>query len=194
MRPRCSFLSIPGEEQMKSVARLALLCALFAFSTTAACAKEAAKDEKAAAKPINKICPVEGGEVDPAATLEHEGKIIGFCCAGCDEEFKKDPAKYMAIIAKETAAEDAKAGKKDGAKGEEKKPKLNATCPVSGDDADPTMTTEYKGRTLAFCCEDCIKEFEKNPKKYLAKLEKQEKEREKEAADPANDKGEKSEK
>ena len=191
---------------MKLMLRTALLCALFGLSSSAAFAKDAApakdaKKDAKAAKPINKICPVEGGEIDPEVTITHKGKVIGFCCAGCDEEFKKDPAKYLAIIAKEGEKDakkegDAEAkGEKHGgdkeAKGEDDKhaadkdadkaegeaaeAKLNAKCPVSGDDADKAMTVDYKGRTVAFCCEDCAKDFEKNPKKYLASLEAQDK-------------------
>ena len=140
------------------------LCAALAFIGSAHAADDTGKKE--AAKPINKKCPVERGDVDPEVTVQHEGKTIGFCCAGCDEEFKKDPAKYMAVIAK-----DQKADKK----GEKEEPKLNAKCPVTDDDADKTITKEYKGRKIAFCCEDCVKDFEKDPKKYIAKLEKAEK-------------------
>jgi len=144
---------------MKSLFCCVALCVTLAFGVTARAAEAAKKEDGKAAKPINTKCPVEGGDVDPKVTIQHEGKTIAFCCAGCDEEFKKDPAKFMAIIAKE---------KKEA-------PKLNAKCPVSDDDADATLTKEYKGRTIAFCCEECIKDFDKDPKKYVAKLEKQEK-------------------
>jgi YHS domain-containing protein len=44
----------------------------------------------------NKVCPVKGEEVDAEApTVEYNGKVIGFCCPGCDLKFKKDPEKYM---------------------------------------------------------------------------------------------------
>jgi YHS domain-containing protein len=44
----------------------------------------------------NKICPVTGEEVDPETlTVEYKGKVIGFCCPGCDKKFKKDPEKYI---------------------------------------------------------------------------------------------------
>jgi YHS domain-containing protein len=160
---------------MKSLATAALLiCSLFAVPSFAA-EKDAAKDKKAAT-PINKKCPVEHGEVDPEVTVQHEGKTIGFCCAGCDTEFKKDPAKYMAVIAKEEApAKDAEKDKKDAKKKDEakKKAELNTKCPVTGDEADKTITTEYKGRTVAFCCEPCIEDFDKDPKKYIDKLDKE---------------------
>ena len=44
----------------------------------------------------NKVCPVKGEEVDvDAPTVEYNGKLIGFCCPGCDSKFQKDPEKYM---------------------------------------------------------------------------------------------------
>ena len=38
---------------------------------------------------------------------------------------------------------------------------------------EQVMKVEYQGKTYAFCCEDCIKAFKKNPEKYLKKLAKQ---------------------
>ena len=55
---------------------------------------------------------------------------------------------------------------------------------MTDDDADKTITKEYKGRTIAFCCEDCVKDFEKDPKKYVEKLEKAEKEAKKKEEAP----------
>ncbi|MFC2084460.1 YHS domain-containing protein [Bacteroidota bacterium] len=44
----------------------------------------------------NKFCPVGGKEVDPnSPTVNYKGKVIGFCCPGCDGKFKEDPKKYM---------------------------------------------------------------------------------------------------
>lgn len=58
-------------------------------------AKTTAK--KAETKAIwNKVCPVMGNAVNPKTpTAEYKGKTIGFCCAGCDAKFKKDPETYM---------------------------------------------------------------------------------------------------
>lgn len=42
--------------------------------------------------------PVCGMTVDPSrakVTEEHAGKMYYFCCAGCKEKFKADPAKYL---------------------------------------------------------------------------------------------------
>ena len=43
----------------------------------------------------NKVCPVEGGPIDEdTPTVEYNGKVYGFCCPGCDEDFAKNPEKY----------------------------------------------------------------------------------------------------
>jgi YHS domain-containing protein len=47
---------------------------------------------------------------------------------------------------------------------------VNTKCPVSGEDIDPSKTIVYKGQTIAFCCPDCEKAFNKDPEKYMAKL------------------------
>lgn len=59
-------------------------------------AKMDATDETAAVQIWNKVCPVKGEEIDlDAPTVEYNGKLIGFCCPGCDSKFQKDPEKYM---------------------------------------------------------------------------------------------------
>ena len=40
-------------------------------------------------------CPVMSGNIDKNIYVDYEGKRIYFCCTGCVEEFKKDPAKYL---------------------------------------------------------------------------------------------------
>ncbi len=48
---------------------------------------------------------------------------------------------------------------------------VNTHCAVNPDDpADPTITVQYKGRTIGFCCESCIEEFNRDPEKYIAKM------------------------
>ena len=47
-------------------------------------------------KPVNTKCAVMSqDDVDPAVTLEYNGKLVGFCCKDCIPDFKKDPEKYM---------------------------------------------------------------------------------------------------
>lgn len=47
---------------------------------------------------------------------------------------------------------------------------VNSKCPVSGEDIDAKETIVYKGKTIAFCCADCVAAFNKDPEKYVAKM------------------------
>jgi len=44
------------------------------------------------------------------------------------------------------------------------------TCPVMGGAIDKQYFTEYKGKTVYFCCAACKPDFDKDPEKYVAKL------------------------
>ncbi|HVV00485.1 MAG TPA: YHS domain-containing protein [Verrucomicrobiae bacterium] len=47
-------------------------------------------------------------------------------------------------------------------------------CVVSGEklnEMGKPYEYEYKGREIKFCCKDCVKDFNKNPQKYIKKLE-----------------------
>lgn len=61
---------------------------------------------------------------------------------------------------------------------EDKKPAATpdklATCPVSGDklgEMGKPYVFEYKGREVKLCCPDCKKDFQKDPAKYMKKIE-----------------------
>jgi hypothetical protein len=46
----------------------------------------------AGAEPVNKTCPIKGGEVDlESPTRQFKGVTIGFCCPGCEAKWDKKP-------------------------------------------------------------------------------------------------------
>jgi YHS domain-containing protein len=48
---------------------------------------------------------------------------------------------------------------------------VNKKCPVTGEDVNAKgKTVQYKGKTVGFCCDDCIDLFNKNPDKYADKI------------------------
>jgi YHS domain-containing protein len=47
---------------------------------------------------------------------------------------------------------------------------VNSVCPVSGEEIDSEITATYNGKTYAVCCKSCLKKFNKDPEKYVAKL------------------------
>jgi YHS domain-containing protein len=54
------------------------------------------------------------------------------------------------------------------------KPYTLKTCIISGDKlgemGDPFVYA-YKGREIKFCCKGCLKDFNKDPEKYVKKIE-----------------------
>jgi hypothetical protein len=49
------------------------------------------------------------------------------------------------------------------------------TCVVSGEqfggDLGPPIKIEYNGREVILCCKSCVKKFQREPEKYLSKLD-----------------------
>lgn len=46
-------------------------------------------------------------------------------------------------------------------------------CPVLGNSVNKNVHTDYNGKRIYFCCPPCIKEFKKNPEKYMKQFEKE---------------------
>jgi hypothetical protein len=67
---------------------------------------------------------------------------------------------------------------KDGTKGEKVKPYPLKTCVVTGEKlgemGKPYVFT-HEGREIKLCCKGCLRAFNKEPAKYLKKLEEAEK-------------------
>ena len=75
----------------------------------------------------------------------------------------------------EKLQDNAKAIAKSANAAEKAKPYPLAKCLVSGNDLDSMggpITKVYNGQEIKFCCKPCIKKFEANQAKYLAKLPK----------------------
>ena len=43
-------------------------------------------------------CPVMGNPINKDIFTEYKSKKVYFCCAGCKEEFEKEPEKYIAKL------------------------------------------------------------------------------------------------
>jgi YHS domain-containing protein len=44
-------------------------------------------------------------------------------------------------------------------------------CPVMKGKVDTKYFVDYQGKRIYFCCSGCIEEFNKDPEKYLKKME-----------------------
>lgn len=65
--------------------------------------------QSVAAATVNAYCPIMGGKVSPDAnTVEWNGKVVGFCCDGCDEKFValSDDEKAEKLAEAEAKSED----------------------------------------------------------------------------------------
>jgi YHS domain-containing protein len=75
---------------------LALTLAAFAAGSLWSTEVRAAAEAKPAPPAATQTkCPVLGGDVNKQVYVDYKGKRIYFCCEGCDQEFKKDPEKYL---------------------------------------------------------------------------------------------------
>ena len=45
--------------------------------------------------------------------------------------------------------------------------------PLWGGTVNQSLYADYEGKRVYFCCEGCVPEFQKNPAKYISKLEKE---------------------
>ena len=49
---------------------------------------------------------------------------------------------------------------------------VNTTCIMSGKPIKDGVTSEYKGKTVGFCCTNCKARFDSNPGKFGKKIAK----------------------
>lgn len=52
----------------------------------------------------------------------------------------------------------------------------NQFCPVSGDKVNPDVSYVHEGKRYLFCCKMCIRDFKKDPAKYIDKMKPSEEE------------------
>lgn len=70
------------------------------------------------------------------------------------------------IAVAEDAPPPAKAAEKSAVK-------KQTTCPITGEQLlDKKVYVDADGKRVYFCCKDCIDKFNKDPAKYISKLEK----------------------
>jgi YHS domain-containing protein len=80
-------------------------------------------------------------------------------------------AAVLAVVPVVSRADDASAG---GAADNQPKPDTLTTCPVSGDklgEMGKPYVFVYQGQEVKLCCPNCKKDFDKDPAKYLKKIE-----------------------
>jgi len=133
-------------------------------------------------KPINAMCPI-GKEpiVASAGTIEYKGKVLGFCCPGCDEQFmawdeqRRDEFVRVSLAAHEGAEAPTFSASRPGASVGPSYPYTLDTCPISGQklgSMGEPIVREYGGREVRFCCDGCIGKFKAAQAKHWAEIDK----------------------
>ena len=92
------------------------------------------------AEPVNEKCPISKAGVDAKYTVSFDGKTVGFCCPNCPKAWEK----LTNAQKKEKLAAVMPTGP------------VNETCPIMGGDVNAKVTTQWKGKTVGFCCKPCI--------------------------------------
>ena len=101
-------------------------------------------------------CPVMGGKIDSTVYTDIQGQRVYHCCPMCSARLKADPDKYFKNAAEEGVLFE----------------NIQTTCPVSGAILkDKSVFTDYEGRRVVFCCNQCRGTFKGDPVKYLKKLD-----------------------
>jgi YHS domain-containing protein len=158
-------------KKLKLFAIPALVVVIGALAAMLAFAKEQPKsrgtDEvsSASAYPLD-YCLVSGeklGSMGDAVVKTYDGREVKFCCGMCPPKFEKDKAAYMKKL-------------DDAIVQTQKANYPLETCVVSG---EPLVHSEmgdpvdyvYQNRLVRFCCNGCVKTFNKNPGRFLSKLD-----------------------
>ncbi|MEP7152279.1 MAG: heavy metal translocating P-type ATPase [Nitrospira sp.] len=128
--------------------------------------------------------PAAGGELDPvcgmtvqpataAASHLYEDKTYYFCCQGCLEKFRADPARYLTPITAPPASTTGPGGGKllPMVGPSPSSEKISGVIdPVCGMTVDPTTAAgsyTHEGTTYSFCCQSCLAKFRADPLRYL---------------------------
>jgi YHS domain-containing protein len=94
----------------------------------------------------NKVCPVSGGPVSEKYRTEYKGQFVYVCCEGCLTGFNKTPDEFVAKMSKEERDLIA----------------VNETCPITAEPINKTMSVEFEGRKVYFCCDGCSSKYKKD--------------------------------
>lgn len=70
---------------------------VFVVIGIAGCEKRADESQVAESTEQTK-CPVMDGDVNKELFVEYKGQKVYFCCPGCEDEFNKDPEKYVSKL------------------------------------------------------------------------------------------------
>lgn len=112
--------------------------------------------EKAKSAPTAQ-CLLMPEPIDPSVRVATDSGPAYFCCTGCIEKYKANPAKFSEKLAAQQ-------------KELEKLPRTQVTCPISGEPIDNEVFVEKDGKKVHFCCKKCKAKYEEKPDEYTKAL------------------------
>ncbi len=113
-------------------------------------------DKSAKVLQAQTTCPImTGNSIDQNLFVDHEGKRIYVCCAGCLDAVKAEPEAAIAKLAEQ--------GQAPG----------QALCPFMQRPIDPKRYVDHEGERVYVCCGFCLRRAKANPAAAVEKLRKQ---------------------
>lgn len=152
--------------KIKTLTCAAILSGIFLTPVLTSAAEPEAKAKTTPAKPYPMTtCVVSDeklGEMGDPYVHQYKGREVKLCCKSCLKEFNAQPAKFIKKL-------DQAAAKASGVKAYP----LNV-CLISDEKLDSMgepFVFKYKDQEVKFCCEGCLKDFNKQPAKFIKKME-----------------------
>lgn len=90
--------------------------------------------------------------------MVHEGRLVRLCCRGCVRAVERDAARYFSRLDALVIA-----AQKDAYP--------LTTCPVGGNALEEPVDHVHGTRLVRFCCENCVAGFERDPARYMVKID-----------------------
>ncbi len=103
------------------------------------------------------LCPVMGEPIDFSVGMDTDDGPLYVCCKGCFKKLKAKPAKYAAKVAAQRAAV-------------AKMPKVQVTCPVSGNPIKTDVFAMVDGKKIYACCNNCVGKLEASPESFATQI------------------------
>jgi YHS domain-containing protein len=144
----------------KTLGTLAIGLAVAGYAATGGaacghCGDDEAHEHKEPKVKAQTTCPVMGGKVNKDLYVDHDGKRVYVCCKGCIAAVEKEPQKYIDKLEANSVTV----------------ARVQTTCPVMGGKVNKNLYVDHDGKRIYVCCQGCIGALQKDPGKYIKKLE-----------------------
>lgn len=108
---------------------------------------------------VDPVCGMQVNVANAKHVHDFQGSRYYFCCGGCKEKFRADPAPYLTEISAATI-ENVVAGEDAGET-------TDPVCGMSVTVATAKHVFDYQGSTYYFCAPGCKDKFQADPTHYL---------------------------